>query len=273
MPPAHHPLPHHPGLQRDRHDPRDHVFQPRPSPAKKPSPAAIDLRGQCPPVYDQGRINACTANVLAAAVAFSRAKHAQGGEFAPSRLFIYYNERVLQDQVPNDVGASLRDGIRTVKQQGVAPEALWTYDDTPATPPGGVFPADAKAVQKPTDAAFAAATLFEVLSYRRIRNDLAHMKACLAEGYPFALGIQVYPSFMQAPKQQATVTPLPQPGETALGGHAVLAVGYDDQKQWLICRNSWGPEQADGGYFYLPYAYFGAEERVGDIWSVRTVEH
>jgi C1A family cysteine protease len=99
------------------------------------------------------------------------------------------------------------------------------------------------------------------------------MRACLAEGYPFALTLAVYPSFLSGPKQQATVTPLPGPDEQVLGRHAVLAVGYDDAKQWLICRNSWGAEQGDGGYFYLPYAYRDAPGRLGDLWSIRTVEH
>ena len=78
---------------------------------------------------------------------------------------------------------------------------------------------------------------------------------------------------MAAPHRKATVTPLPGPDEAALGGHAVLAVGYDDDKGWLICRNSWGAAQADQGYFYLPYAYLDDAGRVGDVWSVRTVEH
>lgn len=260
------------GAHRDRPDPRDRPFAPHPA-VKRSLPSSVDLRGQCPPVYDQGRINSCTANVLAAAVDYSRRKHRQGEEFEPSRLFIYYVERLLQGQVPNDVGASMRDGIRAVAKHGVAPEPLWAYDDTPASSPGGPWPDGAKPAQRPPDAAFAVAVQFEVLSYRRLRNELTQMKACLAEGYPFSLGIDVYPSFMSGPKQQATVTPLPGPDEQSVGGHAVLAVGYDDARQWLVCRNSWGPGQADGGYFYLPYAYLEAHERVGDAWSIRTVEH
>jgi C1A family cysteine protease len=268
-----HLFPHHLGLRRDEPDPRDRWYEPPKKRAAQALPTSVDLRAQMPPVYDQGRINACTANVLAAAVAYSRSKHGQAHPFDPSRLFIYYNERALQDQIGNDVGATLREGIKTLKQHGVAPEPMWSYDDTPATPPGGAFAPDAKAVQRPSDQAYAAAELFELMSYRRIRNELAHMRHCLADGYPFALGVQVYPSFMSAPKQQATVTPMPGPGETAIGGHAVLAIGYDDGEQWLVCRNSWGATQADGGYFYLPYAYLAIPDAIGDLWSVRTIEH
>lgn len=268
-----HLLAHRLGVRRDRHDPRDRRFVPKH--AAHELPRQVDLRPHLPPVYDQGRIQACTANVLAAAIAYSRSKHAQDAvPLAPSRLFIYYNERALQDAVDKDCGATLREGIRTLSKQGVAPEELWPYDDTPATSqPGGSFPPDARVAQKPSDAAYETAHRFEVLSYRRIQPDLAHMKSCLAEGYPFAFGLQVYPSFMLGPHRQATVVPVPGPDEQALGGHAVLAVGYDDDKAWLVCRNSWGPAQADGGYFYLPYAYLDDASRVGDLWSVRTVEH
>ncbi len=269
---------HHPflsprlGVRRDRHDPRDRAFVP--THAKHQMPAAVDLRALCPPVYDQGRIQACTANVLAAAVVYSRNKHGQESiPLEPSRLFIYYNERALQDNVANDCGATLRDGIKTLQKHGVAPEPLWPYDDTPATSPGGPFPADARVAAKPPETAYAVAQRFEVLSYRRVQPDLDHMKSCLAQGYPFAMGIQVYPSFMLEPHKQATVIPLPAAGEKSIGGHAVLAVGYDDAKSWVVCRNSWGPAQADGGYFYLPYAYLQDAARVGDVWSVRTVEH
>lgn len=268
-----HLLAHRLGVRRDRHDPRDHPFVPKHAPHRLP--ASVDLRAGMPPVYDQGRIQACTANVLAAAVAFSRRKNAQDdAPLEPSRLFIYWNERALQNNTANDCGATLREGIRTLSKQGVAPEHLWPYDDTPATTqPGGAFPADARVARKPGEDAYEQAHRFQVLSYRRIQADLAHMKSCLAEGYPFALGLQVYPSFMSAPHQQATVVPIPSADEAALGGHAVLAVGYDEARQWLVCRNSWGPAQGDQGYFYLPYVYLDVADRVGDLWSLRTVEH
>ena len=33
---------------------------------------------------------------------------------------------------------------------------------------------------------------------------------------------------------------MPEAKEKVLGGHAVLAVGYDNSKQAVIVRNSWG---------------------------------
>src|SRR5262249_39050928 len=74
--------------------------------AALPTPA--DLRGGCPPVYDQGRIGSCTANAIAAAFEFDLKKQ-NLTDFMPSRLFIYYNERAMEGHVQFDSGAQIRD--------------------------------------------------------------------------------------------------------------------------------------------------------------------
>lgn len=256
------------GGLRDRLDPRDRIHQPR---STTDLPATVDLRAACPPVYDQGRLASCTAQAIAGAIQFTRRKHGQDPDFVPSRLFIYWNERALAGTTASDAGASTRDGLRSVTTQGVAPESLWPYNDTPADPPGGMFPPDAPAGQQPPAAAYDVAAELKLLSYQRLRNDLTHMRACLAEGYPFTIGIVIYPSFVSADHRQQTVTPLPGADEEPLGEHVVLAVGYDDHQQWLICRNSWGETQADQGYFYLPYAYAERRALIGDLWTLRTI--
>lgn len=257
------------GGLRDLPDPRDRMHEAKAG--RAPAPASVDLRGQCPPIYDQGQINSCTAQAIAAAIQYARMKHAQMPDFIPSRLFIYYYERAVQGQTATDSGARTRDGIKVVKQMGAPPESLWPYDSAPASPPGGSFPPDARAATEPPAQVVKAAKPFEVLNYQRLRNNLEAMKACLAEGYPFTMGIVVYPSFMASPGKQNVVIPMPGTDEQPLGEHIVLAVGYDDAKQWVICRNSWGVSQGDGGYFYLPYAYAGSRPRIGDLWTLRTV--
>lgn len=264
-----HPLTGRLGGRRDRPDARDRRHQPATVAAL---PAAIDLRDGCPPVYDQGQINSCTAQAIAAAIAYSRRKHGQWPDFTPSRLFVYYNERALHGQTAEDCGASTRDGIKTVAAQGVPDEALWPYDALPANPPGGAFPPDSRAAQQPPSEVYAAAAPHLVTAYYRIDNELEAMKRCLAEGYPHTIGLVVYPSFVGPDHRQPAVVPMPGLDEQPLGEHVVLAVGYDDAQQWLICRNSWGPSQGDGGYFYLPYAYASSKPRIGDLWSLRTVE-
>jgi C1A family cysteine protease len=59
--------------------------------------------------------------------------------------------------------------------------------------------------------------------------------------------------------------------ERQLGGHAVMAVGYDDENQWLIVMNSWGASWGDKGFFYLPYEYITNNNLSDDFWTIRQV--
>jgi len=225
-------------------------------------PKQIDLRPTCPPVYDQGNLGSCTGNALGAN--FDLVRRHQGKSFmTPSRLFIYYNERVLEGSVDSDSGANLRDGIKVVAKQGVPQETLWPYEVSRFT-------------EQPTSAAYAAAELNQALVYERIApaaiGDTADMRSCLAAGLPFVSGIVVYASFEGQDASATGIIPMPDSDESPLGGHAITVVGYDDDKKWFICRNSWGIHWGDQGYFYLPYAYLTDDKLAFDAWVIRTVE-
>lgn len=92
-------------------------------------PLKIDLRNDCPPVYNQGQLGSCTGNAIAAAIQFEQLKQKQNSRFIPSRLFIYYNERAIEGTITTDNGAEIRDGIKTVNKQGVCSESKWPYSD------------------------------------------------------------------------------------------------------------------------------------------------
>jgi C1A family cysteine protease len=110
------------GWVPDIPDMRDKMFAaPRAGRAKLP--AKVDLRPQCPPIYDQGELGSCTANAIGAAIEFERAQAKQVPDFVPSRLFIYYNERVMEGTVMSDSGAMIRDGIKSVAKLGAPPGA------------------------------------------------------------------------------------------------------------------------------------------------------
>src|ERR1700733_3057049 len=111
-------------------DVRDHMYA-APMETTKALPAKVDLRPHCPPVYDQGQLGSCTGNAIAGAVQFEREKQKLTPNFIPSRLFIYYNERVIENTVSTDSGAQIRDGIKVVVKQGAPPEIPdWPYDIT-----------------------------------------------------------------------------------------------------------------------------------------------
>jgi C1A family cysteine protease len=221
-------------------------------------PTAVDMRPKCPPVYDQGQLGSCTANSIGGAIQFEQIK--QGSKnFVPSRLFIYYNERVMENTVASDSGAQIRDGMKVVSKQGAPPETDWPYDI-------------AKFAEKPPVQAYTDGAKNRVLSYQRVARVLNQMKGCLASGYPFVFGFTVYDSFESAAVAHSGHALMPQPGEQVVGGHAVVAVGYDDANQWFIVRNSWGNSWGMDGYFTLPYQYLLEPNLSDDFWTIRLVE-
>ncbi|MBO0734292.1 MAG: hypothetical protein J2P49_08260, partial [Methylocapsa sp.] len=160
------------GWKPDLPDQRDFTYS-VPRPIAQNIPLGIDLRTQCPPVYDQGRIGSCTANAIAAAMEFDMIKEGMP-VFTPSRLFIYYNERAIEGTVGSDAGAQIRDGIKSVASQGDCPETEWPYDDTPANS-NGVFPANAPAATQPTANCYADARKYEALRYQSVDQNFADL--------------------------------------------------------------------------------------------------
>jgi C1A family cysteine protease len=258
------------GWLPDLPDVRDHLFA-APMATIGALPAAVDLRKYCPAtVYDQGRIGSCTANAIAGAFEFDVLKQSLP-DFMPSRLFIYYNERAAEGHVHTDSGAMIRDGIKSVSKLGVCTEVQWPYDDTPPAVDGGPWPKTAKAGKRPSAACYQAATANDALSYQRVVRSLAQFKGCLAAGYPFVFGFTVYESFESETVAKTGVVPMPLPSEAVLGGHAVLAVGYDDATSRFLVRNSWGPDWGLSGYFTMPYAYLTETGLSQDFWTIRSV--
>jgi C1A family cysteine protease len=257
------------GWVRDLPDHRDQYFSVAHGTVTK-LPSQVDLRPQCPPVYDQGEIGSCTANAIAAAIQFDRKKRGQKPDFVPSRLFIYWNERYVEHDVPYDRGAQIRDGVKSISKVGVCPEAEWPYVATPAAPDGRWSPTDAPAKQPP-QACYIDAAEYKAITYQRLVQHVTQLRGCLAQGFPFVFGFVVYESFYEDSGQQRLVTPLPGSNDQLLGGHAVLCVGYDDDKQLFTVRNSWGPDEGEGGYFYMPYSYLLDTHLASDFWVIQAM--
>lgn len=246
------------GWLPDVPDQRDHLYA-APVVYLKSLPRSVDLRKQCPPVYNQGQLGSCTANAIGGAIQFDRLKQKLRPDFIPSRLFIYYNERVIEHSVASDSGAQIRDGIKTVAKQGVCPETEWPYDIQ-------------KFTIKPTSSCYQDAKKYQAVQYQRVPQMLNQFKGCLASGYPFVFGFSVYDAFESEAVAKTGVLSLPGPKEKLIGGHAVVCVGYNDTKQVFIVRNSWGSGWGMKGYFTMPYAYLTDSNLADDIWTVRVIE-
>lgn len=237
--------PWHYGWKADKPDHRDFKYS-----AIMPGiviPESVDLRPKDTPIFNQLNLGSCTGNALGGHFDFIHPG------YNSSRLFIYYNERVMEGDVDQDGGAEIRDGISSLNTQGVCSEADWPYDIV-------------KFADKPSDECYVAAQAEKIVSYHRI-TGLVEMLACLAEGFPFVFGFTVYEGFESEEVTKTGILNMPGPDEQVLGGHAVMAVGYDKASARLIVRNSWGAEWGDKGYFTLPFEY--AEKLASDFWTIR----
>jgi len=247
------------GWSPDLPDFRDYAYA-APSALVKKLPAKVDLRKTCPIVYDQGQLGSCTANAIGGAFEFGLLKQNKKSDFMPSRLFIYYNERVMEGTVKTDSGAQIRDGIKSVNKQGVCPEKMLPYSIS-------------KFAVKPGTTCYREALKHQVLSYHRISRNLDQMKGCLADGFPFVLGFTVYDSFESSAVAKTGKLNMPKKTEAVLGGHAVMAVGYDDAAKRFIVRNSWGISWGLQGYFTMPYDYLLEQNLSDDFWTILLVEN
>jgi C1A family cysteine protease len=246
------------GWVPDLPDHRDYMLSLPPMVGEIPS--KVDLRTNDSPIFNQGTLGSCTGQATAGAYIHNLKK--QNEEvFTPSRLFIYYNGRKAINSIKQDSGAMLRDCIKSVNVDGVCNEELWPYEIS-------------KFKNKPRRRCYREASNHQSISYSRVPRDLDSFKSCLASGYPFVFGFAVYESFMVRTVAQSGMMQWPGKDEKHFGGHAVCAVGYDDNLEGgrFIVRNSWGDKWGDNGYFYMPYEYLTTKGLADDFWVIQTVE-
>lgn len=222
-------------------------------------PSRVDLRDYCPEVLDQGELGSCTANAIANAHLFDQMAQQAKHPMPPSRLFIYFNERWTEGTVQSDSGAQIRTGIKTIADYGVCSEKRWPY-------------VIGKFAKRPPKGAFTEALKHQSVTYRRIEQTLNDMRGCLAAGHPFVFGFTVYDAFESPTVARTGVLNMPGKGERCRGGHAVLAVGYDNASARFLVMNSWGDGWGDDGFFTIPYAYLLDSNLAADFWVVSTVE-
>ncbi|MFB3922928.1 MAG: C1 family peptidase [Terriglobia bacterium] len=226
------------------------------------TPDSVDLRQYCSPVEDQGQLGSCTANAVVGLIEYFE-RRAKGEYLDASRRFLYKVTRKLY-HFTGDSGAYIRGTIRALRIFGTCPEEYWPYDV-------------AKYDDEPPAFCYAFAQAYQAVTYYRIwdanpQNLLTQLKGSLAKGLPFAFGFTVYSSIWNPSVQKTGDIPFPQPGERVDGGHAIMAVGYDDSRSRFIIRNSWGPGWGQQGYGSLPYDYM-LRGIADDFWVLTSAEY
>lgn len=233
---------------------------------------AVDLRRFMSPIEHQEKLGSCTAHAVMGLVEYlqiaTRRQYVDG-----SRLFLYKTTRDLLHW-SGDTGAYIRETIKAVRLFGICPESYWTYDT-------------ARYEEEPSAFCYAYGSNYKAMRYYRLAN-LAEIRQSISQGYPVAFGFTCFESMMADATATTGRIPVPLPTEKTEGGHAVLAVGYNDgpsdpdnpnacPQNHVIIRNSWGSGWGRGGYGFLPYEYFTGAGVNGvpladDFWTMTQME-
>ncbi|MCY7284757.1 MAG: C1 family peptidase [Cyanobacteria bacterium CAN_BIN43] len=239
------------GYQADRRKSKVEVFS---SKRSKSLPEQVDLRPYMSAVEDQRDTNSCAANAIAGAYEYLM-KRLKGRANDVSRLFIYYNARDLDGDTTLDQGTYISSCVKATKKQGLCAETTWPFNP-------------AQILDRPAEIAYEEAQGFLLKPIpRRVEVNLQAMKNCLAEGFPFIFGLQLFGSFQKAGSEG--LVPMPDvENEQHDGGHAMLCVGYSEPDNVFIVRNSWGKEWGEYGYCYIPYDYMTDPELNTDCWTL-----
>ena len=230
-------------------------------------PKKVDLSEWCSPIENQGNIGSCTANAGVGLFEFYQ-RRAYGKHLEGSRLFLYKATRNLLGW-EGDTGAYLRSTMGAMALFGIPPEEYWDYDESEYD-------------VEPPAFCYSFAANYQALKYYRLdppsaqpKQVLETIKRFIAAGLPSMFGFTVYSSIWQA--GSTGEIPFPTGGDRIDGGHAVVAIGFDDKKKIggstgaLKIRNSWGTGWGEDGYGWLPYEYvsYGLAK---DFWSLLNSE-
>jgi hypothetical protein len=210
-------------------------------------PNIFSLRDKIPFIYDQEQFESCVSNATSLYLAYLN------NTFTPSRLFIYYNGRAIENDVTQDHGLYIVTGCTSVKKNTPCDEALWKYNNI-------------NLLSKPTDNCYTKPINLVNFKYFNVEQNIESIKKCIYEGFPIMIGITVFSNFYNTGKNG--VVSLPTSKDKNEGGHCVLIVGYDDTKKVFTLANSWGVFWGDSGYFTLPYEFIMNTDYSYDFYSI-----
>lgn len=253
------------------------------APDGPPDVLSVDLRQQMPAVYDDDGLGCSTVSALAALLEFHELQTRPHTSYEPSRLYWYYLVRDNKGVAHADTGASFREALKVLNDEGVCDEVDWPFDAANCT-------------HAPYWSCYEATPRSRPAVYRRVPQTLDALKHCLTNDQPVAFGLSVYDSFEailtrrtgrihlpgcaadlveppvvvegEATEAEATDGAITHETEADdhLGGHALVLVGYDDADQMFVVRNSQGAAWGANGYGYIPYAYVLNPMLARDFW-------
>lgn len=209
----------------------------------------VDLRPWASRIEDQGHLGSCVSNAVAGVYELLINLEMPDKFVDLSRLFVYYNARLIEDSVNDDAGVYVRDGIKSLKKYGVCAESIWPYDIS-------------KFAMTPSVGSYEDANTRNIKNYYRL-SGLNDMLDALNNNRPVIFGMEAYASFDDVTADHPILA-MPLATAEPLGAHAMCLVGYDLKKELVLARNSFGIHWGLDGYCWIPFDYVKSEFM--DIW-------
>jgi len=236
---------------KDKPDSRDIKYK-IPSPHLVSLPTYVDLSHEIV-ILDQKTEGSCVSQGCSQVDRVIRIRKGLPN-WIGSRNFIYFNGRSLENDVKDDGGLQVRDGLKAILWKGVCDENLWPYNSTTL-------------FKKPTMPVYKAAIIHKNVQYQSVNQDLTSIKSALAAKNMIIIGISVYDSFESDSVNAGSPIPLPNTStETLLGGHCCVLCGYNDATQMFTLCNSWGESWSNKGFDQIPYNYIANPNLCSDLW-------
>tara|TARA_B110000208_G_C11799546_1_gene441260 strand:- start:2051 stop:2863 length:813 start_codon:yes stop_codon:yes gene_type:complete len=216
----------------------------------------IDLRLNCPGICNRKNIGSSVAHAICYVYEYNIIKHDMNNIFIPSKLFLYFNQRLLKHTQEFDCGSSIRDGLSILDKIGICSEVVYPYDIS-------------LIYDKPSDEIYEEASHNKGIEYYKIKPIITNIKTLLQDSIPIIFGFGIYSSFENQVSDNGFTIKIPQENEKFIGGSCGVCVGFNDEKQAFIIMNSKGVEWGDKGYFYMPYLYLTNNNLCSNFWIIK----
>jgi len=223
-------------------------------------PVVVDHTSDMTPIKDQGQLGSCVGFAVTALKEWQEAKeheaeilegkrdHRKGKQYDLSESWLYWNCKEI-DEWRGEEGTSIRYAMQVLRKVGVPTEKAWPYDDI--------------VIGKPKSWAPLVSKWSLIDSYWRL-NNLSELKAALKNG-PVPIGMACFREIFYV--RTNGVIEYPANPNEIYGGHAVCAVGYNDETKRIKFKNSWGSSWGDRGYGYIGYNYIN--DFMWDAWTCK----
>lgn len=240
----------------------------------------VDLRSEFSPIRDQGQLGSCTAFSASGLVEYFE-KKAYNTYTPISTRFTYKTTRNLL-KLTGDTGAYLRTVMGSIALFGTPPEEYWEYN-------GASEEQNPDFDIEPSAFCYAFGQSYQSIKYVRLdqpevtSEQLVNiLKDYIKRELPSMFGFTCFQSLGQS-NANGGLIPFPSESERIIGGHAIVIVGYDDDKKIVnqlnnkatvgafLIRNSWGTDWGEKGYGWIPYDYF-KQRLADDCWTIISQE-